>query len=239
MNLGRSLSLLVVAALLATSCTIDAGDGVIGRRLTWFNYVSGVEFRRVCATSPVERYRVVFNGEFTVQVRTYDIAADAEGALVYGRVFRGSIMSDRAFPSAIEGLLGREGQIRLSQEGFAEFRRSLDQSGPYHGAAPVYLRSDSYFWVVLSCVDGAFRARAFTGPRDVLEALPFRDVLLANDPTGVPMRVQRTVEADSATGYGRAYSPMLAENPDRARGGVTNVLFQFLFEDGRFQQVGT
>ena len=77
----------------------------------------------------------------------------------------------------------------------------------------------------------------FAGPKTNLEGLAFRRFLLAHDPTGVPVRVQRAVPADRLTGFGRAYSAMQAETPDRA-GGRGGPLFQFKFEDGRIGILG-
>jgi hypothetical protein len=220
----------------ACSGAVSVGDP-IARRLSWFDYVTGVDFRRACAASARERYRLVFNADFMVHVRTYDLVADDAGALVTGRVFRGGFSIDRAFPSLLEGFIGQVRQAQLSAGAFADVRRALADSRPYHEDSPVYLRSDSFYWAVLSCVDGQLGAQGFTGPKEALEALPFRPILLANDPTGVPIRVQRTVPADRATDFGAAYSPMESESTDRAR-GAGSALFQFLVENGRIRAVG-
>lgn len=228
---------MLILALGACSDAVSVGDP-IGRRFSWFDYVTGADFQRACAASARERYRLVFNADFMVHVRTYDLAAEDTGASVTGRVFRGGFSIDRAFPSILEGFMGQTGRAVLSAEAFAEFRESLAASRPYHGTSPVYLRSDSFYWAVLSCVDGRVQARGFTGPPDILEALPFRSVLLANDPTGVPIRVQRSVRADHATDYGMAYSPMESESTDRARGAGSGALFQFIAKNGRIRLAG-
>jgi len=238
-NLGWLRALVVVSAILGMAgCSAGLSDDPVSRRLAWFGYVAGDTFRSGCAGSATERYRVVFNAEYTVQVRAYDIVATGDGADLHALVFRGGILSDRAFASVVEGLVGREAETRLGPRVFADFKRSLSESKAFHGDTPVYLRSDSFYWVVLSCVEGRFMARAFTGPRPVLDALPFRGILLDNDPTGVPVRVQRPVEADRITGYGRAYSPMQSEDVDRARGAASGFLFQFRYENGRILRVG-
>jgi hypothetical protein len=193
--------------------------------------------QRTCSRSTLERYRVVFNAEYTKQVRTYDILQKRDGATLRGRVFRGSLTSDASFSSAVGGLIGRTGQLPLNAAGFAAFKQAVAGAEPYLAGEPVYLRSDSYFWVVLECRGGRVLARAFTGPRDHLERLPFRRILLANDPTGVPVRVQRPLPADQLSGFGRAYSLMESETTERAEGDA-GPLFQFRFENGRIGILG-
>lgn len=221
----------------ACSGSVSVNDP-IARRLSWLDYVTGADFRRACAASARERYRLVFNADFMVQVRTYDLVADDAGALVTGRVFRGGFSIDRAFPSLQEGFIGQVGHGQLSAGAFADLRHALADSRTFHEGSSVYLRSDSFYWAVLSCKDGQFWAQGFTGPSEVLEALPFRRLLLANDPTGVPIRVQRTVPADRATDFGAVYSPMQSESTDRARGAGSGALFQFLVENGRIRVAG-
>lgn len=236
-NLGRMRGA-VLAGLLMAGCSSVSGDDPISRSLTWFAYVAGHGFEQACRSTPGERYRAVFNAEYTAQVRTYDLVTNEGGAVVRGRVFRGSLRADAAFTSAVEGLVGREATVRLDDAALAEFRRAVAASSPYHGVAPTYLRSDSYYWILLSCVDGDFEARAFTGPAATLEALPIRRFLLAHDPTGVPVRVQRPVFADRLTNFGLAYSHMEAESVDRAQGAGPGALFQFRFENGRISRPG-
>jgi hypothetical protein len=152
-------------------------------------------------------------------------------------VFRGGFSVDRSFASATEGLIGKAGERSLNGAEFAEFKRAVATAEPFLGAGTAYLRSDSYYWVVLACRNGRVLAQAFTGPSGHLEGLAFRRFLLAHDPTGVPVRVQRRVPADQLTGFGKTYSRMGAETTDRAegRGGP---LFQFRFEGGQIAILG-
>lgn len=240
MNLGLFRGAVAIGlGFLVMACSPISGDDPISRRLTWFGYVSGERFERACTATSRERYRLVFNAEYTVQVRTYDIVADELGALVQGRVFRGGFLSDQAFPSLTGGLIGKEAALRIDEAELAEFRRAVAASQPFHGDAPVHLRSDSFYWVLLSCVDGVFEARGFTGPASVLERLPIRRFLVSRDPTGVPIRVQRTVPADHVTNYGLAYSPMESESEDRARGAGDGLLFQMRYENRRIRFFGS
>jgi hypothetical protein len=231
------VSAVAVAVLVLAAACAGPNDGLVGGRLSWFDYVGGTDMRRSCSRSTSERYRLVFNAEYTKQVRTYDILQNGDGATLRGKVFRGGLSVDASFASAVQGLVGRSGERTLNGPEFADFKRAVAAAEPFLGAEKAYLRSDSYYWVVLECRHGSVLARAFTGPQAHLEELAFRRFLLAHDPTGVPIRVQRPIPADQLSGFGKAYSPMEAETTDRAagRGGP---LFQFRFEDGRIAILG-
>ncbi|MEQ8249507.1 MAG: hypothetical protein RID42_17670 [Alphaproteobacteria bacterium] len=222
-------------ALVVGACSLP-DSGVLGRQLSWFDYVAGEDMRQSCPRSDLERYRLVFNAEYTKQVRTYDVLQRGEGAILRGHVFRGSLTADRAFPSAIGGFVGETGSLELNPAEFQALRSAV-AAAPAPGNDVLYLRADSYFWVVVSCVNGVLSANAFTGPAERLESLPFRRFLLAHDPTGVPVRVQRGVAADRLTGYGSVYSPIETESADRAsgRGGA---VFQFKYENGAITTLG-
>jgi hypothetical protein len=237
-NLARLPRLVVLALLsLPVAGCVGPNDGLIGGRLSWFQYVSGHDMARSCARSSLERYRLIFNAEYTKQVRTYDILQNGAGARLNARVFRGSVTVDAAFSSAVQGLVGRGGARELDGPDYAAFKRTIASAEPYLGDEPVFLRSDSYYWVVLKCDAGRLVARAFTGPPAALEGLAFRRFLLDRDPTGVPVRVQRPVPADELTCFGRVYSAIEAETVDRAegRGGP---LFQFRYQDGQVGVLG-
>ena len=234
MNLVQNVAALGFA-LVVGACSLP-DSGVVGRQLAWFDYVAGEDMRQSCPQTEMERYRLVFNAEYTKQVRTYDVLQRGDGATLRGHVFRGGLTADEAFPSAIGGFTGKTGSLELNPDEFAAFRTAV-AAAPAQGNGVRYLRADSYFWVVLSCVNGVLNANAFTGPAERMESLPFRRFLLAHDPTGVPVRVQRGVAADRLTGYGSAYSPIETESVDRAfgRGGA---VFQFKYENGAITVLG-
>jgi hypothetical protein len=235
-NLIRNVASLGLV-LLVGACSLP-NSGVLGRQVNWFDYVTGEDLRQSCPQSTLERYRLVFNAEYTKQVRTYDLLQRGEGATVTGHVFRGGLTADRAFPSAIGGFVGKTGSLELNAAEFKAFQGTVAAASPAPPDEVRYLRSDSYFWVVLMCVNGVLNAHAYTGPADQLEGLPFRRFLLSRDPTGVPVRVQRPVAADRLTGYGRSYSPVEAESMDRAS-GREGASFQFKYESGVITFLGS
>ena len=227
----------MMAPLVVAACA-GPNDGLVGGRLSWFDYVGGSDMQQSCSQSTLERYRLVFNAEYTKQVRTNDILQNSDGATLRGKVFHGGVLVDASFASAVQGLVGRAGELPLSGPEFEGFKRAVAVAKPFLEAEAAYLRSDSYYWVVLECRRGSVLARAFTGSQTNLEGLAFRRFLLAHDPTGVPVRVQRPVPADRPTGFGRAYSAMQAETTDRVA-GLGGPLFQFKFEDGRITILGS
>jgi hypothetical protein len=237
LTIFRVCAVAIVAPLVVAACA-GSNDGLVGGRLSWFDYVGGSDMQRSCSRSTLERYRLVFNAEYTKQVRTYDILQNSDGARLRGKVFRGGLSVDASFASAAQGLVGTAGELPLSGLEFEDFKRAVAAAKPFLGAKAAYLRSDSYYWVVLECRRGSVFARAFTGPKTNLDGLAFGRFLLARDPTGVPVRVQRPVLADGLTGFGRAYSAMQGETADRAA-GHGGPLFQFKFEDGRVAILGS
>ncbi|NQV80277.1 MAG: hypothetical protein HQ495_06960 [Alphaproteobacteria bacterium] len=235
-NLLFCRRLLILLPVLVAACG-SSSDGVLSRQFSWFGYVAGEDIRQSCPRTTLDRYRLVFNAEYTKQVRTYDILQRREGATLQGRVFRGSLLADQSFPSAVEGLLGRSGSAELSAEDFGEFRRSLVDSSSAFTEMPRYLRSDSYFWVVVQCSNRVLTTWVFTGPAAHLEGLPFRRFLLSHDPTGIAVRVQRPVDADRTSDFGRLYSQIGTETTDRAF-GQGGALFQFKYENGEISLFG-
>ncbi|MDA0368449.1 MAG: hypothetical protein O3C65_10110 [Proteobacteria bacterium] len=228
--------LLILLPFVVAACG-TANDGLLSRQFSWSDYVAGNDIRQSCPATTLDRYRLIFNAEYTKQVRTYDILQRREGATLHGRVFRGSLLADQSFPSALAGLLGRSGSADLNAENLEEFRRSLVDASSAFTEMPNYLRSDSYFWVVLQCASGVMTTWVFTGPADRLERLPFRRFLLSHDPTGIAVRVQRPVGADRTTDFGRLYSQIGSETTERAF-GQGGALFQFKYEDGQISLFG-
>ena len=108
----------------------------------------------------------MFNAEYTKQVRTYDILRNSDGATLRGKVFRGGLSVDASFVSAVQGLVGRAGELPLSGPEFEGFKRAVAVAEPFLGAEAAYLHSDSFYWVVLECGHGSVLARAFCRSED-------------------------------------------------------------------------
>ena len=69
------LALIAGAALAACSYSGLPGDPVL-RRLSYFSFLAADDIREACAQGGAERYRFVYNADYSLQVRLYEIAVD-------------------------------------------------------------------------------------------------------------------------------------------------------------------
>ncbi|MSO65153.1 MAG: hypothetical protein EXQ85_05040 [Alphaproteobacteria bacterium] len=199
----------------------------VGRAASWFDYAAGRDIERACALGTPDRLRFVYNAVYTEHVRTYDLTVGPDGASLLARAFSGTL-GRVSGPEIFPDFAGRQAPAGLTQFEADQLFTAARLEGL--GARPPvgsYLRSDAYYWVVAACRAGAFAFTAFTGPGGRLESLAFRPLLLAKDRTGVAVPVQRPVDSDRTTDFGRIYKPVNAEADDRGRfdGGP-----RFMFE---------
>ncbi len=176
-------------ALLTGACTYRGGiDNPVVQRATWFSYLDGTDIRESCKPGALDRYRLVYNGRYHEQLRSYEVVADgAGGAYLVARA-----LSDRAnlvnltLNDPLEPWRWRKSGERLSPEAFAEFRRRLFESG--FGSEPLVglrLYSEAFYWVTSGCADGVFQFNAWDYPSERFDALRFPEFLFARDRTGV------------------------------------------------------
>src|SRR5262249_48173552 len=77
---GRRFWREICMALLLAACTYRGDiDNPIVSGLSWFSYLDGTDIRTACAGGAPDRYRLVYNGRYEEQVRSYDISADGAG----------------------------------------------------------------------------------------------------------------------------------------------------------------
>ena len=201
------VGLLAVALLLATAACASPGpiDNPVARTATWFNYLAGEDVRASCRAGAPEYYRVVYNGIYGEQVRTYDVTEEFSGdrGVMVARVFQGTVRITRnPFPGG--SFAGERVRTVTSPAELVAIRRALERGGAFAWASEMlFLRSDTFYWTVASCAGGRFTFRAFKAPPQDLEKLPFATILLRLDETGAPFRRPRPTEIDRLTNYGR------------------------------------
>lgn len=84
-----------VLALLA-GCAYHGGAGQSidnpgVRKVAWFSYLDGGDIRETCTEGAAERYRLVYNGQYYKQTRSYEIFAGLpDGAAKLAARARGS-----------------------------------------------------------------------------------------------------------------------------------------------------
>lgn len=217
---GRAASgllVVVLAGLLPGCAARGPADDPISRNLTWFDYVGGGDIERSCLPASRTRHRWVYNAQWGEQVRSYDLVASAtgEGAILDIRVFAGPPLADLNLGRGLASLSGRTERQRLSQAEYRDLLRALDAAPAATARPGDFLRSDGFYWVAASCVDGRFVFRAWDGEAAGFAELPFGPALAAFDRTGVPLRPWRRLalgpfRGDGADGKGSYDTPAQA-----------------------------
>ncbi len=195
-------SLATAAALLAACASSGPVDAPVARNLTWFSYVGGDDIRAACAPGAGERYRLVYNGVYGEQVRSYDVAAlpSRESALMEVRV-RG--------PADIAGIRITAPLLpwtpKLSRRWLKQFELealvgALETSGVFEPApSGLMLRSGAFYWVIAACRGGAFHLNAFLHPSPRFDRLRFLPMLSRLDPSGIAFNPPRALDRPPPT----------------------------------------
>ena len=202
--LARALILLLAVIGLA-ACRSEGGipGNPIGIKLQWFSFLDGDGFKDRCEPS-TDRYRLIYNARFDEQVRVYDVTRYGEDGILVARA-----VSPGFALTQMQDFLDfgwHESRARLSAAEFTEFRRRLQQSG-FFAPTPVGLElySPDFYWVGMSCEDGAFHYTAFARPSPEFDALTFPEFLFAHDETDIKVNPPREIPASErfrATGGG-------------------------------------
>ena len=188
----------VFAALLA-ACAYRGADNPLVLRLSWFDYLNGGDMRGVCAAGAPERYRFVYNGVNTEQIRRYEVtpeagpgphllAIDIIGPPDLSQVMVGQ-PGDLADPWR-----GKTAAVHLRAKDVALLRRAAEASGVFAGAPEgLRLESNGFFWTVAACVGGRFFFNAYRWPSARFGEAAFPGLLFAWDPTGIAVNGPRQV----------------------------------------------
>ncbi len=188
-----------VLILVLAGCAYRPGaDNPVARNLTWFSYAGAGDIRADCRPGAADRMRLIYNGDYDEQVRSYDVTAlSAGGSPVGGKVeirvrgpqdlTRGISLFDLFGAWRAEGRL-----VRIGANEMADLRRALGDSGlarPVPGRLRLY--SNEFYWLASVCLDGQFTVNAWKYPSPRFEALSFPAVLLRHDPTGIALNPPR------------------------------------------------
>jgi hypothetical protein len=188
----RFAVLLAFSGFVAVSACTYSGrvDDPVSRKLTWFSFINGDDIRGRCGTSASEwEVRLVYNGNYERQLRSYHIVSDgAGGAFVsaqatpddYGSVTVLSVSDPLA------AVRWKTSQTRVAPDARTALEAKLRDSGLY-GATPSGLRLPSWgwYWTATACKDGKVYYNAWLYPSKRWEKQNFRDILMAYDATGV------------------------------------------------------
>src|SRR5687767_2994137 len=96
----RALLSLLTCLALAGCAPAGVAEDPVSRLFQWPQIMAGEDIRRDCTAGGGERWRVVYNGVYTEQVRVYDIAAGAVETRVFDRLNLLDLDADRFFHGA-------------------------------------------------------------------------------------------------------------------------------------------
>jgi hypothetical protein len=195
---------LAALALLVTVGACAYRDGGIGspvtRKFQYFSYLGGDDLRAECAPGAPARYRLVYNGVYDEQVRTYEIrrGASGRGAALSVQVFGGGGNLAAGFnPLDPTGpWRGASAQVQLDEATYLQLIRAIEASG-FGGPAPAGLSLPSwgFYWAAAACANGQFHYNAWLHPGDRFDRIQFAKILFAADTTGTPVNPPRRLNA--------------------------------------------
>jgi hypothetical protein len=207
-------SLSVLFLLLLAGCTYRGQiDRPVTLKLTWFSYVAGDDIRAACVPGGPDSYRLIYNGSYTEQLRTYEVVGDGAGGGDYiARVMRGSGLDLTRFslddPQAVANW--NVSRARLTPDDMSVLRAALADSRAFEkDSSGLRMASEQFFWTSAVCRDGQFQFNAWLYPSDRYARLRFPAVLFGHDRTGVPVNPPRKVVS------------LNAGNPATRQGDVT------------------
>ncbi len=199
--MARMAASLPVRLLAAAICCVVAacayrggGEHPVIRKFTWFSYLNGDDIRGLCREGAPPQYRFVYNGVYIRQVRTYDIEAGPPGSnrhRLTTRVIGRTDVSRLELRSFGDLFAPGRGEIRdtwLTDADLQAFDAALVEGGLFLPApAGERLAAEDFFWTAVACVDGKTRFNAYKWPSQRFAAAAFPSLLLAWDPTGIPL----------------------------------------------------
>jgi len=186
-------------AFLLSACAYHGGsqsiENPLVQKTAWFSYLDGHDIRTACQAGSPDRYRLVYNGQYEYQLRSYEILADATGgAQMRARAQEAMDLSRFTIDDVFSPWRWKTADATLGAPDFVKFRTLLHESG-FGSGAPQGLRLNSrdFYWVATGCENGAFHFYAWsdahkTGGVSDFARIRFQEFILARDQTGIAYR---------------------------------------------------
>ena len=186
----------LLAMLALSACSYQGYiDQPVTIKATWYSYLAGDDIRRTCVPNGLPRYRLIYNGRYEEQLRSYEVVAlDGGGARLVARVLgpmrASAVIRD---PSDLQApWRWTESETRLSPQAFADFKAVLDQSGLRQRVDGTRdFLSTEFYWIVSGCEHGEFLFNAWRFGTERYASLKFPEVLLSYDETGIALNPPR------------------------------------------------
>ncbi len=193
------LMTLVLGGAALAGCTYSGPPGdPLSRRLSYFSYLAADDIRSACEQGGPERYRFVYNAEYSRQVRLYEIVVDPGSG--EGRQTTQVLGGGRIGPLQVgfENWPVEQTSYRAAL-GTADLGALRDALASARFAEPpparIELWSDDYYWLVSGCVQGRFVQNGYLRPSARYESLGFAELLSAHDGSGIAYAAPPTGEA--------------------------------------------
>ena len=208
----RGLVKVTLMAYLVGGCAYHGeGDSSIDnpavRKVAWFSYLDGNDIRETCAPGSLDRFRLVYNGQYEQQLRSYEVTAEGPqngGAYFTARALGKSNLVDVSLDDLLAPWRWQRFDTKLTAAEFNQFRDLLTQSGWGSGAPQgKMLHSRDFYWVASGCRDGQFHFDAWVDAQGDFRQIKFQEFLLARDKTGVAFRKPVPVRPIDRTEQGR------------------------------------
>lgn len=202
-----------LAALLAGAgaCAYSGADDRLSMKLQWFAMLGGDDIRATCQAGAPDRLRLVYNGIYQEQARIYDLRRGAGG---YGGSVRikqplslGNLALSREDFDALEPLRLKDTPVTLDPGAARRLDDALASDGAFTGGPDgLRLDSDGFYWTIAACWQETFRFNAYIWPSKRFDGLAFPALLLAADPSEVPVNPPR--RATKMELYGAETTPL-------------------------------
>lgn len=190
----RYLSAAVVASLTLAGCAYHGGsqsnvDNPPYRKVAWFSYLDGYDIRQSCVPGAPDRFRLVYNGQYEKQVRSYEITGGGSGGYYIARAMGTPNLLDLQLDDLLAPWRWQKSEMPLNPAEMDEFRDRLAASGWGQGAPQgKRLHSRDFYWISAGCRDGQFHYDAWVHAQGDFPEVKFQDFLLARDKTGMAFR---------------------------------------------------
>lgn len=189
--------------LLLAGCTYRGDiDNPAVRKVAWFSYLDGTDIRTACAAGALDRYRLVYNGRYEEQLRSYEVTTDgAGGAYLVARAKGPANAFDVSLSDVLAPWRWQSSETQLSPAEHQQFVALLEQSGQFAGAPDgLRLFSGDFYWVGSACRNGVFSFHAWAFSTDGFAQLRFAEFLFNHDRTGLPVNPPRKIPAGEFLG---------------------------------------
>jgi hypothetical protein len=167
-------------------------DNPAVRKVAWFSYLDGNDIRERCYEGAPDRFRLVYNGQYEKQIRSYEItqaSPNPGGAYFIARAMGPTNLAEVSLNDLLAPWRWQKSESQLSGQELDQFRDLLTQSGWGSGAPQgKILHSRDFYWVAAGCRNGQFHFDAWVHAQGDFPEIKFQDFLLARDRTGVAFR---------------------------------------------------